>query len=190
MDVPNFSNGERLAPHAFYAAYAGSQRWPHNAVLWPGLLYNHGMDNVGSFVAGVVIRNEDELTRLLMKNCPDIERIENSAKGGTPDMLIPTSYGYVWVENKVTNGNRLVFQNTQMAFFVRNRRLPRHLWAWILAAKLGTDMGVLLNVDDVLRLPKQPYSNGKTQVELLSSVSFTKLQQLIDKIGVYRRLTP
>jgi hypothetical protein len=136
-----------------------------------------------------VIRNEADLTRFMMKQCPDIERIENSAKGGTPDMLVPTSSGYVLIELKVAHAGKLVFQNTQMAFFVRNRRLPRYLWAWILAAKADSDVGVLYNVDQILTMPKQPYSNGKSVVELPKDAQFTGLQLLVDKLGVYRKLT-
>jgi hypothetical protein len=127
--------------------------------------------------------NEAQLSKYLVSIAPGIERIENSAKGGTPDMLVPTTFGWFPLELKIMHGNRLVFQNTQMAFFVRNRRLPRYLWCGVLAVRHGTEIGTLLNCDQILSMPKQPFAHGKTQVNISDKVTMTELCVLIDKIG-------
>lgn len=132
-----------------------------------------------------MIKNEDDLVRFLVGKCPQIERLENSAKGGTPDTMIPTHVGWQWFELKVVHTNELIFQNTQMAFFVKNRRLPRFLWAHVLAAKHMTEQGFVMNCDQVLSLPKRPYAKGKTAVILPPDRKYTWLRELIDNIQLY-----
>jgi hypothetical protein len=133
----------------------------------------------------MIIRNEADLVKYLVGRCKSIERLENSAKGGTPDTMIPTHSGWHWFELKVIHGNELIFQNTQMAFFVRNRRLARYLWAYVLAAKHMTDEAVMLTVDEVLALPKRPYAKGKTAVRLPDGQRYTRLCTLIDNLALY-----
>lgn len=133
-----------------------------------------------------MIRNEDDLVRFLVGQCGQIERLENSAKGGTPDTMIPCFSGWQWFELKVLHGNELIFQNTQTAFFVKNRRLPRHLWAGVIVAKVHTTEGFVVTGDEVLRWPKRPYAKGKTAITVPTGHPMTGLRQLIDKIGVYR----
>jgi hypothetical protein len=132
-----------------------------------------------------MIKNEDDLVRYLVGQCKQIERLENSAKGGTPDTMIPCMSGWHWFELKVVHANELIFQNTQLAFFVKNRRLPKYLWAHVIAAKHMTDTALLLNCDEVLALPKRPYAKGKTAVRLPDDVEYMGLRLLVDKIGVY-----
>lgn len=135
-----------------------------------------------------MIRNEDDLVRFLVGKCKQIERLENSAKGGTPDTMIPCFSGWHWFELKVLHNDEMIFQNTQLAFFVKNCRLPNFLNAHVLVAKVNTDMGFILSGAEVLALPKRPYSKGKSAVKIPEGLSFTKLQLLIDKIGVYTDL--
>jgi len=132
-----------------------------------------------------MIKNEDDLVRYLVGQCRQIERLENSAKGGTPDTMIPCMNGWQWMELKVVHANELIFQNTQMAFFVKNRRLPKHLWAHVMAAKHLTATGLVLSCDEVLALPKRPYAKGKTAVQLPDDVEYTELRLLVVKFGVY-----
>lgn len=132
-----------------------------------------------------MIRNEADLVKYLMSKCNYIERLENSVKGGTPDTMIPCYSGWQWLELKVIHSHELIFQNTQMAFFVKNRRLPRHLQGHVLGAKVDTDTAILASYNEVLALPRRPYAKGKTAVSLPPNAAFTKLDALIDKMGVY-----
>jgi hypothetical protein len=135
-----------------------------------------------------MINNESDLSRWLMRQCPDIERMENSVKGGTPDMIVPTHYSWVPIELKIEHSMKVIFQNSQMSYMVRNSRLPRHLWSWVLVCRTKDETGVLFNSQEVLAMPKQPYSNGKSLVDLPADASFSKLQLLIDNLGIHRRL--
>ena len=132
-----------------------------------------------------MIRNEDDLVRFLVGHCKQIERLENSAKGGTPDTMIPCHSGWFWFELKVLHGNELIFQNTQTAFFVKNCRLPRHLWAGVIVAKVHTLEGFVISGNELLTWPKRPYAKGKTAITVPNDIAMTGLRQLIDKIGVY-----
>lgn len=132
-----------------------------------------------------MIRNEDDLVKYLVSHCKQIERIENSAKGGTPDTVIPCYSGWFWFELKILHGKELIFQNTQMAFFVKNRRLPKHLWAGVIVAKVNTLEGFVVSGDQILSWPKRPYAKGKTAVTVPEDMRMTGLRQLIDKMGVY-----
>ena len=131
-----------------------------------------------------MIRNEDDLVKYLVSHCKQIERIENSAKGGTPDTVIPCYSGWFWFELKILHGKELIFQNTQMAFFVKNRRLPKHLWAGVIVAKVNTLEGFVVSGDQILSWPKRPYAKGKTAVTVPEDMRMTGLRQLIDKIGM------
>ena len=132
-----------------------------------------------------MISNEQSLVTFLTSRCKHVERIENAAKGGTPDTVVPTYSGWRWFELKTLHGSELIFQNTQLAFFVKNRRLPQLLWAHVLVAIVGTEQGFILDPSQLLKLPKRPYVRGKSALKVPLDQRAEPLETLISPIGLH-----
>lgn len=96
---------------------------------------------------------EGDITVELKKFFPKLERIENSVKVGTPDVLLPLPTGWQMIELKVEHNGYLYFQKTQLAFMADRLGLPKPCQAEVLA-KVKSQY-YLMTAKEVLNRPRE-----------------------------------
>jgi hypothetical protein len=136
------------------------------------------------------LMNETELAAEVKKIFPKMERIENSVKVGTPDLLLPTPTGWRFVELKIEHGDvwkDLYFQKSQLAFMVNTRFLPKPCQVVVLVALANGSAFYTIEADKLLKFPRVAVSEKLVRVTIMDRPTPTGLREALFISSIYNR---
>jgi hypothetical protein len=134
------------------------------------------------------VKNETDLWQNLRKIAPRAERVENAIKVGTPDVSIPLSLGWFWIELKLLRGSYFYQERFQSGFLVRAiKHLGNRLAPFYLVWDADKDLYWLYTGAEILQLEREPY---RDKIKLLHDTSKTPcgLVDLLGKMEVYIKI--
>lgn len=130
--------------------------------------------------------NETDWSRKICSQVPGTHKIENSIVGGTPDLCLPTSRGWLWTELKIDYGNKFLLKKTQHAAIVKEiREIPQPLHRVFLVIRADYTVFDFLAAE-VLGLEKEKAPRG-IWCSFPDWLSFMRLGDFYDKYGVYNK---
>jgi|TARA_A100000172_G_scaffold81078_1_gene72829 penicillin-binding protein-related factor A (putative recombinase) len=134
---------------------------------------------------GEVKMREKDLWALFKKNIPGhLVRIENIVTKGVPDVHCSRNGKSVWVELKITNGTRVYFQPSQIAFFEEAKKHQEIVKVFVRHKNLL----YLINTTTLLKMVYEVNKSDKITYDISQLAKAHIWGQPYDWKEIYRKL--
>lgn len=134
------------------------------------------------------MKTEAEMWVEIRKTQPIAERVENSIKVGTPDVMYPVKNNWVFLELKVLRGTYIFCDKFQLGFIVKSMKTQQdHSPLWCVWHTTINEYSIYTG-KEVLALDRAPVNSdkpGKIKLKYDEGKETCKLVDLNGKIELY-----